>query len=171
MDFPRLSWKRFLVAAGISLAVPLLALAVNQRALACGVGPGMEGGRMPPYLHSLNLSEAQRDQVFEIMHGQMPAMRDKGKAVRNAEESLRKLVLSPEYNEPKARELANDAAKAMSEISLARAKAERLVYDVLTPEQRKLLADRKAPGEPPMEKRGDGPRGRGDERHQPPPGR
>ena len=171
MDFPKLSWKRFLVAAGISLAVPLLALAVNQRASACSVGPGMESGKMPPYLHSLNLSEAQRDKVFEIMHGQAPAMRDKGKAVRNAEESLRKLVLSPEYSEPKARELANEAAKAMSEMSLARAKAERLVYEVLTPEQRKQLADLKASGEPPMGMRGDGPRGRGDERHQPPPGR
>lgn len=171
MDFPKLSWKRFLLAAGISLAVPLLALAVNQRASACGVGPGTEGGKMPPYLHSLNLSEAQRDKVFEIMHGQAPAMRDKGKAVRNAEERLRKLVLSPEYSEPKARELANEAARAMSEMSLARAKAERLVYEVLTPEQRKQLADRKASGEPPMEMRGDAPRGRGDERHQPPPGR
>jgi Spy/CpxP family protein refolding chaperone len=163
MDFPRLSWQRFLVSASISLAVPLFALAMNQRAAACAPGSGMEGGRMPPYLQALNLSEAQRDKVFEIMHGQAPAMREKGKALRNAEESMRKLVLSPEYNEPKALELANSAAKAMSEMSLARAKAERQVYEVLTPEQRKQLADLKMPSEPPMEMRGErSPRGRGE---------
>src|SRR5574343_341826 len=131
--------ERFLIAAGVALAVPLTAV--------------------------------ERDKVFEIMHGQAPAIRDKGKAVRSAEEGLRKLVLSPEYSEPQARELVNEAAKAMSEMSLARAKAERLVYEVLTPEQRKQLADRKASGEPPVQMRGDGPRGRGDDRHQPPPGR
>lgn len=161
MNFPKLSLKRFLVAVAISLALPLAALAVSQRAGACGVGPGMEGGRMPPYLHSLNLSEAQRDRVFEIMHGQAPAMRDKVKAARNAEESLRKLVLSAEYTEPKARELSDSAARATADLSLARAKAERQIYEVLTAEQRSQLAKLKAAGKASMD-------GHGGERRLPP---
>lgn len=158
MSFPKLNWQRFLIAAGISLCVPLLALAVSQRAAACGGGPAMEGGKMPPYLRSVNLSEAQRDKVFEIMHGQAPVMRDKAKAARNAEAALRQLVISPDYSDSKAQVLADSAARAMAEMSLARAKSERLVYEVLTPEQRKQVAERKAFDEPPMAGRGDGPR-------------
>jgi Spy/CpxP family protein refolding chaperone len=168
MDFPKLSLKRFLVAAAVSLAVSLAALAVSQRAGACGVGSGMEGGRMTPYLHSLNLSEAQRDKVFEMMHEQAPAMRDKGKAVRNAEESLRVLAWSPDYSEAKARELADGAAKAMAEMSLAHLKVERQIYELLTSEQRKQLAEMKASGEPPMGMRGERHRDGGD--RLPPPG-
>ena len=169
MDFPKLSLKRFLVAAAVSLAVPLAALAVGQRTGACGVGLGMDGGKMPPYLHSLNLSEAQRDKVFEIMHGQAPAMRDKGKAVRNAEEALRGLARSPDYSEAKARELSDGAAKAMAEMALAHLKVERQVYEIMTPEQRKQLAEMKASGEPAMGMHRERHRDGGD--HLSPPGR
>lgn len=168
MDYSKLSWKRYLLAAGISLAVPLVALAVSQRAADCGFAAGLEGGRLPPYMSSLNLSEAQRDKVFEVMHAQAPALRDKGKAVRSADEALRKLVLSPDYTEPKARALADGAAKAAADMALARAKVERQVLEVLTPEQRKTLADMKQPGEPPMGGRGEGRRGAGPEGMPPP---
>lgn len=154
MNFPKLSLKRFLIAAAISLVLPLAALGVSQRGDRCGVWPATESGKMPPYLRQLDLSEAQRDRVFEIMHGQAPAMRKKVKAARNAEESLRKLVLSAEYTEPKARELSDSAARATADLSLARAKAERQIYDVLTVEQRSQLAKLKAAGKAPMDGRG-----------------
>lgn len=111
---------------------------------------------MPPYLRQLDLSEAQRDRVFEIMHGQAPAMRKKVKAARNAEESLRKLVVSAEYTEPKARELSDEAARVTADLSLARAKAERQIYEMLTVEQRSQLAKLKAAGKVPMDGRGGG---------------
>lgn len=161
MNFPKLSLKRFLIATAISLVLPLAALGVGQRGDRCGVGPATESGKMPPYLRQLDLSEAQRDRVFEIMHGQAPAMRDKVKAARNAEESLRRLVLSTEYTEPKARELSDAAARATADLSLARAKAERQIYEVLTAEQHSQLAKLKAAGKAPMD-------GRGGERRPPP---
>ncbi|WP_265946848.1 Spy/CpxP family protein refolding chaperone [Dechloromonas sp. A34] len=163
MNFPKLSLKRFLVAATISLVVPLAALGVGHRAGSCGVGPAIERVKMPQYLRQLNLSEAQHDWVFEIMDGQAPAMREKVKAARHAEESLRKLILSTEYTEPKARELSDSAARATADLSLARAMAERQVYAVLTAEQRSQLAKLKATGKAPM----DGLNGE----HRPPPGR
>ena len=46
--------------------------------------------------------------------------REKVKAARKAEESLRKLVLSTEYTEPKARALSDDAARATADLTLAR---------------------------------------------------
>lgn len=69
VDSPKLSVMRFLVAAAISLVVPLAAQGVGHRAGSCGGGPATELGKMPQYLHQLNLSEAQRDWVFEIMDG------------------------------------------------------------------------------------------------------
>ena len=167
--------KRFLAAASVALAIPLGAAAFQGNPggnPGCGHvgghgGPGMGGEMMAPHLRGLNLSEAQRDKVFEIMHAQAPVMREKAKAVRQAEDNLRALTSAADYNEAKARALADASAKAMSEMSLARAKAERQVFEVLTPEQRKQLADMKASGGP-GRGRGDGPRGMGGETSPPP---
>ena len=173
--------KRFLIAASVALAIPLGAAAFQGGPgdhPGCGSfagrgGPGMGGEMMPPHLRDLNLNEAQRDKIFEIMHAQAPLMRDKAKAVRKAEDELRALSSASDYSEARARALADTAAKAMSEMTLARARAERQVFEVLTPEQRKQLADMKATGEP-RRGRGDGPRGMGGmggEGRTPPPAR
>lgn len=145
--------KRFLTAASVALAIPLSAAAFaghDGGHGGCGAkvhgGPGhhmMGGSMMPPHLHGLNLTEAQQDKVFEIMHAQAPVMRDKAKALRRAESDLRALTTAPDYSEAKARALADSAAKAMSEMTLARARADRQVFDVLTPEQQKQLSEAK----------------------------
>lgn len=164
---PNTHIKRFLIAASVALAIPLSAAAFAGHGGhgGCdmeahgGAGHHMMGGNMmPPHLRALNLTEAQQDKVFEIMHAQAPVMRDKAKALRKAETDLRALTSAADYSEAKARGLADEAAKAMSEMTLARAKADRQVFEVLTPEQRKQMAEMK-----PMERRhhgrGDGPRG------------
>ncbi|QLQ24017.1 MAG: Spy/CpxP family protein refolding chaperone [Dechloromonas sp.] len=160
--------KRFLAAAGIALALPLTAAAFpgpHGGHHGCGDfaahgGPGMGGGMMPLHLRGLNLSEPQRDKIFEIMHTQAPAMRDKAKAWRKAHDELRALAAVPDFSDAKARSLADAAAKAMAEMTLARARAEHQVFAVLTPEQRKQLAEMK-PSDEPRRGRGDGPRGMG----------
>lgn len=170
---PNTNIKRFLIAASVALAIPLSAAAFgghgghsghgshagcSMEALG-GLGHHMMGGNMmPPHLRALNLTEVQQDKVFEIMHAQAPVMRDKAKALRKAETDLRALTSSPDYSEAKARALADEAAKAMSEMTLARANADRQVFEVLTPEQRKQLAEMK-PTEHRRHGRGDGPRG------------
>lgn len=153
------SIRRFLLAAGMATAVPLSAAAWQGHVGgpgACGGGmpggPGkqvMWGDMLPPYLHGLNLSEAQRDKVFAIMHAQAPAIRDKAKAVHKAEDDLRTLVAAPDYSAAKARALADSAAKAMAEMTLARTQVDRQVFELLTPEQRKQVAERKPGGVPP----------------------
>jgi len=158
--------ERFLIAAAVALAVPLTAVAFGGAHGApngsCGAEMPGKGGqrgpgeRMPPYLRGLNLSEVQRDKVFAIMHAQAPAMRDKAKAVQRAEEDIRGLAMSPDYSEAKARTLADASARAMAEMTLARLATDRQVLEVLTPEQRKQVAEIKAEREA---SRGDGPRG------------
>lgn len=130
--------KRFLLAAGVALAVS--ALAHEGGSGACG---GMPGEGMPPHLKRLKLSESQRDKVFELMHAQAPVMRDKVKTVHRAEEEFRTLAAAPDYSEGKARALADASAKAMSEMTLARTRTDRQIFELLTPEQRKQLAEQK----------------------------
>lgn len=159
--------KRFVAATAVALAVPLTASAfAGQKGMmhgGCdGMGmksgyghPGMGGDGMPRYLNRLDLTEAQRDRIFDIMHAQAPIMRNTAKAMQKAQSDLRDLTAAPDFSEAKARELANAAAAAMGEMALNRAKTERQVFDVLTPEQRKQLAELK---DRPRQ-RGDGTRG------------
>ncbi|MGE5471658.1 MAG: Spy/CpxP family protein refolding chaperone [Bacteroidota bacterium] len=158
--------QRFLAAATLALAIPLAVVAApaahevgapdDCMAMAGGMhgrhGDGMgrqamAGAMGPHYLHRLKLTDAQRDQVFEIMHQQAPEMREKGKALHKAEEELRQLTASADYSEARARTLAEQAGKAMADITLARSKADRQIFDVLTPEQRKRLSEIKPEGE------------------------
>jgi len=75
-------------------ALPFAAQAMDGGPHCDGHGPrfGMRGGmdhfeggmRMPPFIRELKLTEAQRDQIFKIMHEQAPAIRDKAKEARKA---------------------------------------------------------------------------------------
>ena len=177
---------RYLAVAALALAIPLSVLANPAGPREAGGGghcSGMEGrgpmgkrggergGEMRPhYLRALNLTEAQRDKVFEVMHAQAPVMREKAKAHFAAEEGLRQLAATPDYSEAKARVLADGLGKSVAEMALARAKSDRQIFDILTPEQRKQLAEMK-PGADGMHKSNDGPRDGGSKARTPPPAR
>lgn len=164
--------KRFFAATAIALALPVAVLAAPGDARGArngcdGMGEkagfghhsmGMAGDVMPRYLKRLDLTEAQRDRIFDIMHAQAPTMRNTAKAMHKAQGDLRALTAAPDFSEEKAKELADAAAAAMGEMALTRAKTERRVFEVLTPEQRKQLAELKTSGDRPRQ-RGDGPRG------------
>ncbi|MQA37340.1 Spy/CpxP family protein refolding chaperone [Rugamonas aquatica] len=102
-------------------------------------GPGMGGH--PPLLHGLELSEAQQDQVFAILHAEQPYLREQGKAAAKAHEALRALGHSDKYDDAKAAALAKEAATAMANIALQHVRTEQKLLAVLTPEQRKKQAD------------------------------
>lgn len=101
-------------------------------------GPGMhEKEATPPFLRGIELSEAQQDKIFSIMHQQAPLLREQAKAAHKAHEALRTLAASGQYDEAKARTLADSGARAMAEIALLHARAEQQIRALLTPEQRK----------------------------------
>jgi Spy/CpxP family protein refolding chaperone len=154
-DIPAGSIRRFLVAAALALAIPMVVVAgpklLRDAASECTGAElhGMHGGEMPPpYLRSLDLFEAQRDKVFAILHEQAPTMRERIKSLSRAEAELRHLAAGPDYDEGKAKVLADQVGRAMSEVALLRAHTDHLIFDVLTPEQRKRLAELKLDGEP-----------------------
>ena len=107
---------------------------------------GERGDEMRPhYLRGLNLTEAQRENFFEVMHAQAPLMREKVKAQLAAEDDLRQLAATPDYSEAKV--LADGLGKSVAEMALVRVKSDRQIFDILTPEQRKQLAEMKPGGD------------------------
>lgn len=148
--------KRLLVAAGLALAVPLAAMAYpggkggacdgkdGMRKASMHGGHGMMGGKMTMRgLQQLDLSEAQQDKIFNIMHSQAPAMRDQMKTLRKSQQELQVLKTTPNFSDAKARQLVDQIAKQRADMEMSRLQAERKVMDILTPEQRKQLAEMK----------------------------
>jgi periplasmic protein CpxP/Spy len=118
-----------------------------------GMGMGPPGGEPawdapPPFLAGLELSDAQQDKVFAILHAAAPAIREQAKALRRSHEALRDMATSLQYDEPHARALADESAKAESQLSLLRTRAGHEIYALLTPEQRAQISDRKGDRQP-----------------------
>lgn len=122
-------------------------------------GPGMapphgpEGmmpmmGAEPPFLHGLDLSEAQQDKAFAILHAEAPYLREQGKAVRKAHEALRALSQAGQYDDARAAVLSQAGAQAMANITLQHLRTEQKLLALLTPEQRKQLAERQPQRQP-----------------------
>lgn len=99
----------------------------------------MPGAPLPPFLHGIELTEAQRDSIFSILHADAPVVREKMKAVHKAHEALHALTISGKYDEAQARELAETIADNTAVLSLLRSRSESRIYALLTPEQRKRV--------------------------------
>jgi Spy/CpxP family protein refolding chaperone len=119
-----------------------------------GSGPGAPGpdgpfdhrppgpmGPMGPLgqLRRLDLSEAQQDKLFAIVHAAAPQRREQEKAERKAHEALRALAGEARFDEAKAAAAARDLGQAVAAGALQRARLEAQVAAVLTPEQRERL--------------------------------
>ena len=98
----------------------------------------MRGGGMRA-LQALNLTEAQRDQIFKIHHDQAPAFREQMKKVRAAREQLQTLAKADRLDEAAMRRAADTQAKAMSDLAVMRVQTASRVRAVLTPEQKTRL--------------------------------
>ena len=110
--------------------------------------PPMDAGAFgprPPLLHGVELSEAQQDKVFAILHAEAPYLREQGKAAAKAGEALRAMGRADQYDDAKAGALAKEAATAMANIALQRVRTEQKWLAILTPEQLKKLAERPMP--------------------------
>jgi Spy/CpxP family protein refolding chaperone len=93
-------------------------------------------------LRGLDLTEAQRDQVFQIFHEQAPAFHEQMKQVRQARQNLMKLAAAPSFDESQVRQAADVQAKALSALAVMHAQTVHRVRDILTPEQRARLDER-----------------------------
>lgn len=114
-----------------------------------GFGPGPQGfgpghGGMPPFLHGLELSEAQGDKLFAIVYAQEPVIREQHKIVQKSHEALREMEKSGKYDDAKAVSLVNAISQAMAKLTLLKLRGDQQILALLTPEQRKQIAQREA---------------------------
>lgn len=107
-----------------------------------GPGPGPRGE--PPFLHGLQLSEAQQDKVFAILHAQAPYLREQAKAHEKAARALHDMRLAEKYDDAAAAKQAQAAAQAMANMQLQRVRTDQKLLSLLTPEQRKQIEERRA---------------------------
>jgi len=166
MKFPHFSFNRILLAASVFLAasqMPQPALAQQAQIMeapsAHGMAPGaphmphqdmdMHGGPMdiggpvPPFLHGIDLTEAQQDKIFDIMHNLAPQMRERMKAAGKARKELHALAMSQDYDDAKAKALVDAVSRASADMMLMHIRTDRQILALLTPEQRKQLDERK----------------------------
>lgn len=116
-------------------------------------GPGMEGEHgggphdgMMGHLHRLNLSEAQEDKLFAIMHAAAPEHRAHDKAIHKAHEALAELGRAERFDDAKAAALARDLGQAIAAEALLRARTEAQSLAVLTSEQREQMRTHRSKG-------------------------
>ena len=105
-------------------------------------------------LRALNLTEAQRDQIFKIHHDQAPAFRDQMKKVRASRDELQKLARADKFDQAAVRRAADTQAKALSDMAVMRVQTQNQVRAVLTPEQKAKLDQMRQEHE---SRRGQGP--------------
>jgi Spy/CpxP family protein refolding chaperone len=127
--------KAFLLASSLAFGIPTF---VDAEPLdgAADARPEMRALR---WLRRLELTEAQRDQIFRIFHDQAVATREQMKILHRAREGLRSAALSPGFDAARGRSLADAAGRALSDMALMRAETMTRVAALLTPEQREKL--------------------------------
>lgn len=108
--------------------------------------PGREGagafGHGAGFLRGIELTEAQEDKIFTIVHGQAPYLREQYKAEEKAMRALHELRDAAKFDDAAAGKLAQAAAQAHANITLQEIRTHQKVLAVLTPEQRKQLDER-----------------------------
>lgn len=90
-------------------------------------------------LHHLDLSEAQRDKIFTLMHDQAPKMHELMKAGRQAHRDLAAASEGSSFDEAKAKSASDTLARSHAEMGLMQAKMHYQLMQILTPEQRKSM--------------------------------
>jgi protein CpxP len=121
-----------------------------------GPGPGERrgpGGHAPrhgmggpglPFLRGLDLSEAQEDRLFAILHAQAPQLREQDKIEDKAHEALRAMLDAGDYNEARAAAHTKALGQAIAARELLRVRTAGQVMALLTPEQRARIKQERA---------------------------
>ncbi len=101
---------------------------------------GFHGGPMfGMMLHRLDLTDAQKAQVKQIMTQERPALKPLMQQMAQGRTQLRQLALSGNFSEDQARSIATQQSQNMTEMMVQRARIENEVFQVLTPDQKTKL--------------------------------
>jgi periplasmic protein CpxP/Spy len=89
----------------------------------------------------LNLSDAQRTQIRQIMESTRPAMEPLFQQEMQSRKAMMQLIMSNSFDEAKAQTLAQQSASIHEQMEVAHAKAAAQAYQVLTPAQKTQLSE------------------------------
>jgi periplasmic protein CpxP/Spy len=103
-------------------------------------GRGFGGPRFGMFFHQLNLSDAQKTQMKQIMTQERPTLKPLMQQMAQGENQLRTLELSGTFDEAQARTIATQQSQNMTELMVQRARVESEMIQVLTPDQKTSLA-------------------------------
>ena len=139
-----MNFNRFRARAATVVVLMAGAMAMGQTVTPVRYGeghrPGMRGGSMIGFMiHRLELTDAQRAQIKQIMSQARPAMKPLMQQMAQGRQQLLQLELSGTFDEAAARTLANQQTQTMADMIVQRAKVESQVIAVLTPDQKTKL--------------------------------
>ncbi|MFK7966706.1 MAG: Spy/CpxP family protein refolding chaperone [Burkholderiaceae bacterium] len=99
---------------------------------------------MRAMLKGLNLSEAQRDQIFEIRHANMPALREQRKEIRAARKALKALAVQGAVDQAQLQVQATALGEATAAMATLRVRSMEQVMGVLDEQQADSLRQKMA---------------------------
>jgi Spy/CpxP family protein refolding chaperone len=88
----------------------------------------------------LNLSDAQKTQIKQLLTNEKPAFRSIMQQGEAARQQMTALVQSGNFDETKAQVIAASEAQTMTQMTVQKAKTQAAIFEILTPEQRTTLA-------------------------------
>ncbi|WP_342114677.1 Spy/CpxP family protein refolding chaperone [Pseudoduganella sp. OTU4001] len=103
---------------------------------------GDHGPRGLPFLRGLDLSDSQDEKLFQLMHSQAPYLREQHRAHEKAMRALHEMRNAEKFDDAAATRLAQAAAQAQANITLAHIRTHQKALALLTPEQRAKLDSR-----------------------------
>ena len=96
-------------------------------------------GSLMHRIHQLDLTEAQQDAAFALMHGNAESMYKQHKQMKRARAALRDMAKGDAFDAAEARAAADDMARAAADMAYLRAEMGAKFRALLTPEQKKKL--------------------------------
>lgn len=140
--------KKVIAASILALSLPLATVAIahdgghqdngSKAGQHCNKGQhqGFHKSGLPHHLKALDLSDKQKDEIFALIHNQVPAMREQHKERVKLMAELRATTQADQYDDAKAQKIAERLASLDKEKTLTRARNGAKIYALLTPEQR-----------------------------------
>lgn len=129
------------LAFALVVALPVVAVAFGGHGPHMGKDVGKHVQRMAD---DLDLSDAQRASVEQIMTDARAQSEPLREQMRSAREAMRGIVHADTFDEAAVRALAGQNAATMTELAVIRAKSRHAVHAVLTPEQREKMHSMRA---------------------------
>jgi Spy/CpxP family protein refolding chaperone len=102
---------------------------------------GISGEQQPFPLAGLDLTETQRDKIFQIMHSIAPVIYENEKVIHRTMESIHQLTTSDPFDATKAKLIADEHGKAVADLFFIHTETQAKVWGTLTDKQRKHLTE------------------------------